>query len=261
MSAPKSRKEMRQEQILSALEANPALRVNQLAEELGVSTETIRRDLTELEHTGRLSRTYGGAVSTASRFEPALNERLALKIAERRAIAREAVARYGQDDALLLGGGATMMQFARALREVGRRITVVTPAYPIAAELAQNPLIEIMLLPGIFEAQEHMVCGPETIRAIERYRVRTAIIGASGVNADGVSEALLRAGEIYSAIVHNTEHCAVLADHSKFDKRALVLLTEWTPHMTLVTDVAPPGPLKAALVKGGTELVVVDVTE
>lgn len=148
MVTQRSRKSVRQDAILAALERNPALRVFQLAEELGVSTETVRRDLTELESTGRLSRTYGGAVKTTSRFEPALNERLSLKVAERRAIAVEAVSRYVADEALLLGGGATMIQFARALREVPRRITVVTPAYPIAVELAANPMIEIIMLPG-----------------------------------------------------------------------------------------------------------------
>ena len=84
----KSRKELRHDRILAAFGANPALRVNRLAEELDVSTETIRRDLAELDRIGRLSRTYGGAVSTGSRFEPALNERLGLHVAERQAIAR-----------------------------------------------------------------------------------------------------------------------------------------------------------------------------
>ena len=64
----KSRKELRHDRILSAFGANPSLRVNRLAEELGVSTETIRRDLAELDRVGRLSRTYGGAVSTGNNY-------------------------------------------------------------------------------------------------------------------------------------------------------------------------------------------------
>ena len=258
MIPTKSRKELRQERILSALEANPALRVNQLAEALEVSTETIRRDLSELEQTGRLSRTYGGAVSNANRFEPALSERLVLKQKERRAIAQAAVQCYAQEEALLLGGGATMVHFARALRQIERRMTVITPAYTVAVELSLNPLIDIVLLPGMFEVQEHIVWGSETIHAIERYRVGTAIIGASGVNADGVSDALLKVGEVYSAIVHNTQRCAVLADSSKFDKRALMLVAEWSPRITLFTDAHPQGSLKTALANSGAGTVVVN---
>lgn len=109
MGAQKSRKGVRQDNILASLERNPALRVVQIAEELEVSTETVRRDLTELEASGRLSRTYGGAIKNTNCFEPALNERLSLKVSERRAIAVEAVSRYSTEEALLLGGGATMI--------------------------------------------------------------------------------------------------------------------------------------------------------
>ena len=256
MKLKKSRKEVRQGRILAALDANPSLRVNQLAEDLGVSTETIRRDLAELDEIGRLSRTYGGAISTGNRFEPALNERLRLHVPEREAIARAAMARFKDAETLVLGGGATMLAFARALRETRQRITVITPAYPIAVELAPNPLIEVMLLPGTFEPQERMVCGPEAIQALERYRAEVAIIGASGLDPSGVSEAMLRAGEVYAAMLAHADRSVILPDHSKFGKRALVLLRSWSAGLTLITDRQPDDALAAALRDGGSECVV-----
>jgi len=256
MRMQKSRKSTRQDNILAALERNPALRVFQIAEEFEVSTETVRRDLAELESTGRLSRTYGGAIKNSSRFEPALNERLSLNVSARRAIALEAVSHCATEEALLLGGGATMVQFARALREVPRRITVVTSAYPIAVELSSSPTIEVIMLPGLFDSQEHMTVGPDTLRAMDRYKVRTTIIGASGLNAEGVSEALLMAGEVYAAMVQKSEQAVVRADSDKFDKRALVLISDWNPSMTLITNAAPQGKLSAALERGGTKVIV-----
>ena len=148
-----------------------------------------------------------------------------------------------------------MLHFARALREGQHRLTVITPAYPIAVELAGNPLIDVMLLPGRLEPQEHIVYGPETQRAVERYAVRTAIIGVSGINTEGFSEALLDAGEVYSAILRSAEQVVVLVDHSKFGKRALVLLSEWSPRVTLVTDPPPPEPLATVLARNGTSVV------
>lgn len=254
MKPTKSRKELRQDSILAALEGNPALRVNQLAESLAVSTETIRRDLAELDQAGRLSRTYGGAVVASSRFEPLLNDRLLLKVPERRAIARRALEEIADEEALLLGGGATLLQFARALRGIDRRLTVITPAWAIALELSSNPLIEIVLLPGTLEAQERIVCGPETIRALERYRAPVVLMGASGVSGEGVSEAMLGAGEVYAAMLRSAERSFILADHGKFDKRALVLLTPWHDAMTLVTDREPEGALMAAIRRGGATL-------
>ena len=69
-----SKKKKRQNRILNQLELNPRIRVNEMAEDLGVSTETVRRDLAELDGAGRIQRTYGGAVSIKT-FEPALAER------------------------------------------------------------------------------------------------------------------------------------------------------------------------------------------
>lgn len=255
MKPTRSRKEMRHARILAALEANPTLRVNQLAEQLEVSTETIRRDLAELDQIGRLSRTYGGAVSAGSRFEPALTERLALHVTERQAIARTAIERFGDAETMLLGGGATMLTFARALRDTHQRRTVITPAYPIAVELSSNPLIEIMLLPGIFEPQERMVYGPDTIRALDRYRAEVVIIGASGLAASGVSEAMLQVGEVYSAMLRTADRAVVLADHSKFGKRALMLLTAWTNRMSLITDRMPEGDLSLAMREVGAQVI------
>lgn len=252
----KSRKELRQDGILAMLESNPALRVNQLAESLAVSTETIRRDLAELDHAGRLSRTYGGAIVGSNRFEPLLNDRMLLKVPERQAIARRALEKIADEEALLLGGGATVLQFARVLRGIDRRLTVITPAWAVALELSANPLIEIVLLPGTLEAQERIVCGPETIRALKRYRAPVALMGASGVSSEGVSEAMLGAGEVYSAMLQSASRSFVLADHSKFDKRALVLLTPWHKAMTLITDREPDGALLAAIRRSEASLLV-----
>ena len=255
MKVVRSRKEVRQHRILTALEANPALRVTQLAKELAVSAETIRRDLDELVDLGQVNRTHGGAVRN-NRSEPALTERLAINVLERRAIALAAVGRHAGAGALLLGGGATMTHFARELRHTEQRMTVVTPAYAIAAELAANPLIEVMVLPGIFESQEGLACGPETIRAIGRYRAPVAIIGASGLNDEGISEAMLSAGEVYAAMLEHSHEGVILADHSKFSQRALVLLHRWSTGLTLITDRQPPRDLAAAMREGGSDCVV-----
>lgn len=256
MKSGRSRKELRRESILAALEVDPALRVNELAATMGVSTETIRRDLADLDELGRLSRTYGGAVSAARRFEPALNERMRLNVAERRAIAQLAAGHVAAEETLLLGGGATMLQFARALRRTGRRLTVITASYPVALELSGNPMIEIALLPGTLEAQERMVCGPATIRAVERFHAPVALIGASGLSEDGVSEAMLGVGEVYSAMLRSSGRSLVLADHGKFGKRALVLLTGWSERTTLITDRAPGGALLDAMRAAGAGLLV-----
>ncbi|MEL6962635.1 MAG: DeoR family transcriptional regulator, partial [Pseudomonadota bacterium] len=106
-----SKKSARHSRILDVLEINPSIRVNALADELDVSTETVRRDLAELDETGRIKRTYGGAVRTTA-FEPALAERLKLHVQERERVARHAVTSLADVQSLFIGGGATTLHFA-----------------------------------------------------------------------------------------------------------------------------------------------------
>lgn len=118
----------------------------------------------------QIRRTYGGAVRT-NEFEPALAERLKLHNEERERIARYAVSKIEGEATLIIGGGATTLHFARALRNIERKITVLTVTFDIAIELAKNPLIEVMSLPGLVEPKEGLVCGPETVNAIAQYKV------------------------------------------------------------------------------------------
>ncbi len=258
--AKPSKKSARHGHILALLDANPLLRVNELAAELDVSSETVRRDLNELEETGRLARTYGGAVRSHA-FEPALTERLKLYVPQRQRIARKAMDLLGETDVVFIGGGATTLHFARALRSIKRRLNVITPAFAIANELASNALIQVMALPGIVEPKERLVCGTETLAAIRKYRPPLAVIGASGVSAEGVSEALMNAAEVYAAIIANSEETLVLADASKYNHRALQIITPWAPHCTLVCDKAPDGVLAAAMRDGGAQCVVVNMDD
>ncbi|MDF0584926.1 DeoR/GlpR family DNA-binding transcription regulator [Bradyrhizobium yuanmingense] len=251
------KKAARQNKIRAALDDDPALRVNELASLLNVSTETIRRDLLELEQAGALKRTYGGAVRNPV-AEPALVERLKIMIHERRAIAQLAMTMIEDSESLLIGGGATCLHFAAALRGISRNLVVVTPCYGIAAELASNPLIQVIMLPGFFDGREGLVHGPDTLEAIQRYRVPTAIIGASGVDHTGLSDAMPAAAQIFAAIIQHSARSLILADRTKFNKRALSMVSTWRKGLHLVTDTKPDPRLSATILSANAEISVVN---
>lgn len=254
MARAKSKKDLRHEHILAALDGNPAMRVVELSETLCVSAETIRRDLAELDRAGRINRTYGGAIRSQM-FEPALAERLKLHVKERQAIATDAVAALGDANSVFIGGGATTLHFARALRSTTRRLLILTTSFSIATELSSNPLLQVMSLPGIVEGKEGMVQGPETVAAIMRYRASVAVLGASGIDASGTSEALMSAAQVYSAMVASSERTLVLADTSKFDKRALQMVTNWAPNVTLITNSSPTESILAGMTEAGASFI------
>lgn len=245
-----SKKMRRQKRILENMEVNPAMRVGQLAEKLSVSPETVRRDLAELDASGRIKRTYGGAVRTTS-FEPALVERLKLHVAAREEIARHTLGLLEEIDCLFIGGGATTLHFARALRSIDRRITVLTAAFGVAIELATNPLIDVISLPGKVEPKEGIVFGPDTLEFVDRHRAPLAIMGASAIDETGVSEALLNAAQVYQAMCRNADRTIVVADNTKVGNRSLRMILNWGPDTTLVTDKKPGEGLTKSLEEKG----------
>lgn len=250
---PRRRKPARQEAILAELALNPAQRVGELASQLGVSAETIRRDLTELNEAGRINRTYGGAVR-ADQFEPALDDRMKLFIEERRAIAQMALKLIEPHGTILLGAGASMMVFARALTARKTPLTVITPAYALLRELAQNPAIHVHVLPGTYEADEGLGLGAETLNSITRYFAPMAVLGVSGIDRHGASEANINAAQVYQAMVEQSEKTLLLADHSKFGKRALTTIATWNEDIAVVTNKDPAPELKSAITRAGTEI-------
>lgn len=250
-------KARRQERIVSELRASPAMRVHDLAERLAVSTETIRRDLAELEQQGLINRTYGGAVRPVT-MEPALAERQRLMVDERRRIAEAAATRVDRDDILMIGGGATTLHFAQRLAARGGPLTVITHAPSIAMALAVDPLIRVMMLPGLYDGREGLIHGPDTIDALNRFRANLAVLGATGLTPEGPNDAAIGPGMTYGAMMRRSAETLVLADHQKFDRLSLTVYGPWHSSVTLISDRAPEGPLAAALAEAGTAVVVAD---
>jgi DeoR/GlpR family transcriptional regulator of sugar metabolism len=244
----------RQSRIVAELRAAPALRVNELAERLDVSTETVRRDFAELEERGLINRTYGGATRPMS-LEPALAEREQLMVAERERIAEAAVKLVENNDILMIGGGATTLHFARRLAAERNHLTIITHAFSIAAALASNPLHKVLMLPGQYDGREGLISGPDTIDALQKYRASKCFLGASGLTAEGPSDAGVGPGLIYGAMMRRSAESFILADHTKFGRASLAVYGPWSEVVSLVTDETPHGELADALRSNGAHLI------
>lgn len=240
----------RQARIVAELRTSPTLRVNELAALLNVSTETVRRDLAELDERGLINRTYGGATRPVS-FEPALVEREKMMVAERERIAAAAVSLVEPNDILMIGGGATTTIFARRLAAERDHLTVITHAFSIAMALASNPFHKVLMLPGQYDSREGLIHGPDTIEALQRYRASKAFLGATGLTAEGPSDAGVGPGLIYGAMMKRAAETVVLADHTKFGRPSLSVYGPWSSQVLLVCDQLPEGELRAAMDKAG----------
>ncbi|MFC7053972.1 DeoR/GlpR family DNA-binding transcription regulator [Hansschlegelia quercus] len=248
-------KSSRHEQILTQITQTPSLRVAELAGRMGVSTETIRRDLDELTEQGLVNRTYGGAVRTPS-TEPSVGERHAFFVAERTRIARAASALIRPGNLVMIGAGATTTHVARRIALDHKNLTVVTHSFGVATVLALNPTITILIAPGTYLPSEGATVGAHTIRFLEQFAADVSITGASGMTPEGVSDALVEPAAVYGAIASRAAHAICVADHSKFDKLFAVRYAPFPLIGTLVTDAAPRGELAEALQRHGVRVIV-----
>lgn len=245
----------RQSRIVAELRAAPALRVNELSLRLNVSPETVRRDLAELGRLGQLSRTYGGAMRPMP-FEPALAERESLMIVEREKIATAAVGLIEANDILMIGGGATTLHFARRVAVECNHLTIITHAFSIAMALATNPSHKILVLPGQYDGREGVIYGPDTIDALQRFHASKAILGASGLTAEGPNDAGLGPGMIYGAMMRRAAQTIIVADHTKFNRASLSVFGKWSTQTSLISDREPVGELGSALTECGARYLV-----
>ncbi len=248
-------KEVRQQRIMAQLSAAPTLRASELAAALGVSGETIRRDLLDLQEQGLINRTYGGA-SRPFAHEPSRNDRRHFMIAEREAIAAVVSGMILPKEVLMLGGGTTTYHIARFLAARNRDITVITHDFAAAMALAINPTIRVLFCAGRLHNGEAYLLGSQTIASINGYEANRAIVSATGLGARGIYDADEEAGAVYAAMVQRAAEAIVVADHAKFNQLAVAMCARWSVIDRLVTDREPRGALATGLREAGTQVIV-----
>src|SRR6516165_585187 len=197
--------------------------LEELVRVLGVSESTIRRDLEVLDLSGSVKRTHGGAVYAGEvRSMPPFDERTETAAVEKRAIGQAAASRLEDGDTVLLDGGTTTLEVARAL--IGRRVQVVTNSLPIAQLLASSQQTDLILIGGYVYPRTGVAMGPLAIVTMQGIRVRTAILGAGGVVSEGIYNSNSLLVETERQMMSCGQEIMIVADHTKFGRLALARL-------------------------------------
>jgi DeoR/GlpR family transcriptional regulator of sugar metabolism len=248
-------KQRRHERILALLEAHGECGVEMLAEDFGVSTMTVRRDLAELVASGRVQRTHGGAaLSSAGIAQFRFTHRNEDCAAEKRAIAQAVAEHVTPGMSVVLDTGTTALEVARELRPIGE-LRVLTTSLPIAAELHDTPGLELILLGGVFRRGLPDLTGPLTERNLAEFRVDLAVLGADAVEPDGVFTNDLSVARVTQAMVATAETAVLVVDHSKFARRSFVKYADWEQFATVFTDSGLPDGCRDWLLQAGPEIV------
>ena len=221
---------------LLGLLAQGTAAVERLAEEVGVSPSTVRRDLARLEQEGRVARTYGGALVRERFHERSFTESEQLQQAAKSRIAERAVELVPDGAAVFLDAGTTCLALARLLAVRGPR-TVVTRGLEAAALLAQTPEIDVVMLGGHVRPLSHGLVGPLTALALDRMSFDVAVLGADAVDpVRGLGEPTHEETSVKERAASRASQVVLLADSSKLGAAPLTAWLPVHPSWRLVTD-------------------------
>ena len=250
-------KNERHEKILHVSARAPYVRISSLARQLGVSTETVRRDLQELCGSGLMERTYGGAVAPPM-APAAVNGQPAAGIdGGAPAVAAAVVQRVRPGETVMLGGGRIMLPTAREIARCSVNLTVITCNARIAAVLGGNPTIRAVLSPGDYNPKEDEVTGSDTVAYLEQFRADLAIVEAVGLTKDGLYESSFAVAAVKRAMLRQSDRRIAVAGEGAWSRSAVRRVCTLGELDEIVSPEAPDETITQALGKVQTALSVV----
>lgn len=238
----------RQLQLLDEVRLRKSLSVEQLADLLGVTLQTVRRDVQRLAELGLVSRFHGGVRVPSSTVENlAHTQREALNATGKARIARAVAAQVPDNCSLILNIGTTTEAIAKALLH-HKGLRVLTNNLNVAAILCANPDCEVIVAGGVVRKRDRAIVGEAAVDFIRQFRVDIALIGISGIEPDGsLRDYDMREVKVAQTIIEHAREVWLAADHTKFNRPAMVQLAQLAQIDRLFTDAPPPEPFPALL--------------
>lgn len=227
--------EERKTEILQLLQSGKKAKVGELSKRFAVSESTIRRDLQEMEDSGLIQRTHGGAISPQTGLELSFKEKEIRNLEAKSQIAAAAAALVQDGEALLLDAGTTTLQIAKALR--GRPVTVATTSMDVAQVFTDDPVVEVWVLGGTFRKTTHSLVGFITNTVLANLHFDKIFLGANGISVEtAITTPFLVEAETKRHMLKAASEVIVVTDSSKLGIKGLCRICSLDEVDLLITD-------------------------
>jgi DeoR family glycerol-3-phosphate regulon repressor len=237
--------------LMKLLEERGHCSVAELAEHFDVSEETIRRDIRQLERTGRVQKTHGGVSIPSSELEAPYRIRLREQAEAKQRIARHAARTVTEGMTLLLDSGTTCLWLARALAGL-RDLTIITNSLEVAHDVAGRPGQRLFLAGGPIKPDYHAAFGPEAIGFCQRFVPDITVMSMGAIDATrGFLDFDSDEATFKRSILDRSRRVVVLADSTKFAKPGFIQVAEFAAVQSLYTDAEPPAAVREAATAAG----------
>jgi len=249
------RLQKRQNEILASVRSRGACSIVELARQLQVSDETIRRNIKPLVREGLVEKVHGGIVlSQKNGPEPPFEKRMSERVEAKQAISARLAGIIADGDSIMLDTGSTTAYVARALGE-HRNLSVVTNCTEIARTLAREPSNRVHLCGGRLRADDWATFGSAAIDFVRQFHVDYAILSIGGVtDAGSFMDYHLEEAEFSRAVMEQAKKTIVVADHDKFGNPSFIKVCDFDRVDMVVVDRPPPARFVAAFGEAGVEL-------
>lgn len=245
---------VRQARIAERIAQEREVDVGDLARDFGVSEETIRRDLKQLETESKLRRVHGGAIAldaTHRSFVDRKNDDLVAKTA----VARAAVPLVSEGSSIFVGGGTLTLAFARVAATDCPPARFVTNMIDAAQALSMNPAHEVVLTGGVLHREEPTLFGLEVLESVKESTFDLAFFGTTGIQLElGFLDHYKDTATLRRLMLKHARRTVVLVTDSCFGKPARHVTYGLDSADTLITDRLPPAPYQAALREAGVDV-------
>ena len=247
----------RQTELIEAVRAQGTLSIEALAERFGVTLQTVRRDVQRLAQAGVLARFHGGVRLPGSTTENiAYRQRQTLHAHSKARMARAIAQRIPDGCSLLMNIGTTIEAVARELH-AHRGLRVITNNLHVAALMSTHRDCEVIVAGGVVRGSDQGIVGGATIDFIRQFKVDIGLIGISGIEADGTLRDFdFREVQVSRTILSHAREVWLAADHSKFNRPAMVELGHIRDLDALFTDAPPPALFAELLAQSAVECIV-----
>ena len=238
----------RQLQLVDEVRSRQSASVEQLADILGVTLQTVRRDIQKLADAGLLVRFHGGVrVPSATVENLAHPQRQVLHAEGKARIARAVAEAIPNNCSLILNIGTTTEAVAQALLK-HRGLRVITNNLNVAAILSSNADCEVIVAGGVVRTRDRGIVGEAAVDFMRQFKVDIAVIGISAIESDGsLRDFDLREVKVAQTIIGQSREVWLAADHSKFRRQAMVELARLNQIDRLFTDISPSAPFDTLL--------------
>lgn len=225
-------------EIENYLNKNKQCTVTQLAELLGITLETVRKDLDTLEKRGIIKRVHGGAylIDSIDREVP-INVRNEMFQKEKTELAGICAKQIVRGDNIALDSSTTSFYIAQQIKHLQINCTIITNSLEIIHYLQDEPYLNLIMIGGRFRGISHSFIGPSAIDMIDNYVIDKFFISCSGISKElGLTDNNQNEGEVRKKFINHSNLNYLVVDHTKFNFRTVYKIVDFKKINYLITD-------------------------